>query len=365
MGDKPTMENYDFWNSTKKLKIFWILELINIKNNFTQKDLANKVNISKSMANRYLQKLKKDKIIDSKEDIVLTKKGKKSLQILRNEYYNELLKMENFIDSEKDKYSKLSKIDLKVATIKSIGSLLPNIAKKLNLHNEYSINLDIITYIDGEELMENFLNKNFDLGFLGIVPAFLWKSTGTNINIEAELNTGGHSIIAKNNIYNINDLEDKVILVPRKNDSVSDNLLKRIIQKHKIDIKRIDFNDLNISYSDLMYDFNKYSSDFDALLVWEPYISYLLYKNTDYKIIHNFDKEKQKYLSNIMITNNNKNNINEFTLSLIEYLIKSTIQEVKSNNKVLAILANEFNMNKDIIKKSLDRINFYYKKWEE
>mgnify|MGYP006299780263 CR=1 FL=1 len=102
------------------------------------------------------------------------------------------------------------------------------------------------------------------------------------------------------------------------------------------------------------------------MLLWEPYVSYLLNKNNNFSIIYSFDIESDKYVSNVMIKNNNKFNLNESVLSLFIDLIKNTIDSINNyDENILNVLSSIFNLEREIIKNSLKRVNFNYKKWEE
>lgn len=361
------MDRFSFIKTSKKFKLFMLLEYINKNPRATQQEIADEINVSKGIINRYLHKqidlenIKKNK----EQDYVLTLKGKKKLQKLRNDYYKELFKIDEFIKTEKRKYNNLSNNKIKVATIKSLGGLLPYLAANIFNSVDYSIDLEVQVFKDGEELMENFIKNEFDIGFLGVVPAFLWKSSGANINIEAEINTGGHSILAKNDIKNIKELNERNVLVPRKNDSVSDNLLKKVSQKYDLNINRLEFNDLDLNLSSIIDSFD-IIDEIDALLLWEPYSTYLLDKHKNISRIYDFASKDDHYISNVMISNLNKEFDNELSFSLFEELLINTIELViEKDSEVIKNLADYFEMDKNVIKKALNKISFDYKKWEE
>ncbi|MFW5889482.1 MAG: hypothetical protein ACOCUD_03780 [Bacillota bacterium] len=361
------MERFSFIETSKKFKLFMLLEYINTNPKSTQQEIADEINVSKGIINRYLHKqidignIKKNK----NKDFVLTIKGKKKLQKLRNDYYKELFKIDEFIKDEKKKYSNLSDQKLKIATIKSLGGLLPYLSTKLYDLTEYPIDLDVHIFKDGEELMKNFIKNDFDIGFLGVVPAFLWKSSGAKIKIEAEINAGGHSILAKNEIESIKKLHDSNVLVPRKNDSVSDNLLKKVSQKYDLNIHRKEFDDFDLNLNSIIDSFDVID-EIDALLLWEPYSTYLLNKYTDISRIYDFTSKDDHYISNVMISNINKNFNNNLSFSLFEELLVNTIKLItEKDNNLIKVLADYFKMEEKIIRKSLNKISFNYEKWEE
>jgi len=357
------MLDSNFLDSTKKLKELKIIENINKNPQQTQQELAENINISKGMINRYLKDLiSRDLIKELKSKKQLTTSGKKYFHNLRLDYYQELLILDKDLKNEISKYGSLIKNKVKIAAIKSAGSFLPQLVYDLNIIDNYPFDLDITYFANGYELMEHFQSEKFDLGFLGVVPAFLWKSTGAKIEIIAEANRGGHAVIARKEISSIKDLNNKTVLVPRKNESVSDNLLKKLVRETNIKINRVEFKDLNLSVDDLKNKFNELEQ-IDALLLWEPYLSQILNFYPELKLIHKF--EADQYTSNVMIIPEN-NNLDKIHLDLIEEMFKEAAENIViENKKVLSSMSNFFKMEKDIIKHSLKRIEFNYQKWEE
>jgi predicted transcriptional regulator len=358
------MKKFQFFSSTKQLKKLWLLNLLHNTQQLTQEELARKIGITKSMVNRYLKLFKKEALLSGNYNLQLTKKGVATLYNLSNQYQEELNQLHNFIESEVNEYQELGMSEIRIAAIKSLGSMLPYLANELGILKDYSLKFNTTYYPTGQDLMQDFIEQDYDVGLLGIVPAFLWRTSGLPINIRAVINKGGHAIIAKDNIHSLEELTDKTVFVPLINDSVSDNLLKKLCQQKKIELNTKDMRELDFDLKDLIngnFDFDKV----DALLLWEPYIGYLLMKNENLHLIYDFKEYHQDYSANVMISSQDKLDSN--LTNLIEEIFKDTISEI--NNKpdlVIKKLSDFYNIETGIIKSALKRVEYtYIKEWED
>ena len=358
------MNDFNFFDSKKKLKKLWLLEKLYQEPQLTQYDLADEVGITKGMVSRYIKEFKKEGLLANEGKYKLTKPGISLLFELRKKYKNELAEMHKFINQERQKYQELNISQIKIAAIKSLGAMIPFLARKLEVMSDYPVEFEVDYYQSGQHLMENFTSQNYDFGILGIVPAFLWQASGTTINIEAKVNDGGHAIIGRDWIHSLADLEGETVLVPEINDSVSDNLLKKVSNQKDIHLKRVDFSDLGVNWKQLLTDKNSFSQ-VDAVLLWEPYISYILHTVDNFHLIYDFQNYHQDYSANVLISNSKQIEVN--IQEIIFELFRETIDKIKKNKKeVINHLSEFFQMENSVINSALKRVEFKYsKKWEE
>lgn len=351
------INNLEFFSVTKDYRVLRLLDTISKSKNMTQESLGERIGVSKGMINRYIKELRNNNIL-CQGVLELTDEGMTRLLDLRSKYYDEITKLNLIFSNELNLMNNENKKEIKIAAIKSLGTMLPFLAKELGILNKYPIDFHINYFDNGQGLMEKFMCDDYHLGLLGVVPAFLWKSSGASIELKAHINKGGHCIVGKN-IDNILDLNNRLIMVPQINDSVSDNLLKKLCKEYNIGVNKVSLKDYHNNLDSLITNDN-YLRDIDAIILWEPYISHILKNNSNFKVVYDFTKNREEYLSNVLIANNELADENQ--MLLIKNALLETVDTInKDKNLVAEKLEKFFHMDKETLVHGLEKVNYIYK----
>ena len=338
--------------------------LIEIRNNsyISQADLSEILDVSPAMVSKYMTNLEEreliqiNKITQKEHQYSLTQSGVGYLNLLMSQYLVSISDLKTLFQKHIDRFQK--EYELKVAITNSFGTLMPYIADKLGFFEQKQMRISLMEYSNGEKLMEDFEKNKFDIALLGSVPAYLWKTYGANINVIASVDSGGHAIIAKNNIQSISDLKGKRIIIP-ENTTVTNNVFRIFIKKHPeydIDYDR-DLSIENVPI-DLIEDVIR-KNQVDAIILWEPHVSVLLHKNREYKILYDFSKHDDRYISNVIAVNESFNTIYKDTVKRFLETLAITIDYYQNHTEeVDELVAKKMNLSVDIIKKARERTKF-------
>lgn len=288
----------------------------------------------------------------------LTKIGIDYLNKLIKLYIKDISQLKNLLQIHIDRFQK--EYELKVAITNSFGTLTPYLAKELGFFEKHQMNINLVEYNNGEKLMEDFEKNKFDIALLGSVPAYLWKTYGAPINVIASVDFGGHAIIVKNssNMKSITDLKGKTIIIP-ENTTVTNNIFRIFIKKHsefKVDYDK-DLNIDNVAIDKIEDKF--FNNEVDALIVWEPYVSTLLSKHDDLKILYDFSSNDNSYISNVIAVNKNFYSIYNETVNRFIDTLKLTIDYYKDNPaEVNRLISDKLSIPLSVVEKASSRTKF-------
>lgn len=288
----------------------------------------------------------------------LTKSGIEYLNKLIKLYIKDISQLKNLLQTHINRFQK--EYELKVAITNSFGTLTPYLAKELGFFEKNQMNINLVEYNNGEKLMEDFEKNKFDIALLGSVPAYLWKTYGAPINVIASVDSGGHAIIVKSssNMQSIADLKGKTIIIP-ENTTVTNNIFRIFIKKHsefKVDYDK-DLNIDNVAIDKIEDKF--FNNEVDALIVWEPYVSTLLSKHDNLKILYDFSNKENSYISNVISVNENFYSIYNETVNRFIDTLKSTIEYYKDNpEEVNRLISDKLGIPLSVVEKARARTKF-------
>jgi NitT/TauT family transport system substrate-binding protein len=123
-----------------------------------------------------------------------------------------------------------------------------------------------LEYVNGPAQMLAFAAGDLDAGYVGIVPALISKSKGTDFKIVASANLEGSAIITKPEIKSAQDLNGKTVGTPGVG-TIQDALLSMFEKKFGISTTHKSYS----GPSTLPLDFEK--GQIDAYIAWEPFVA--------------------------------------------------------------------------------------------
>lgn len=361
------MYNSDFFDTKKLLKELFLLIEIRKDPFISQTQLSIVLNITPAMISRYILDMESRALLviekTSQKDYRyrLTKAGMEYLNKLIALYIKDISRLKNLLQDHINRFQK--EYELRVAITNSFSTLTPYLAKKLGFFEKNQMNINLVEYSNGEKLMEDFEKSRFDIALLGSVPAYLWKTYGAPINVIASVDSGGHAIIVRDNsdIKGIGDLKGKTILVP-ENTTVTNNIFRIFIKKHsefKIDYDK-DLNITNVPIDKIEEKF--FENDVDALMVWEPYVSTMLSKSDNLRILYDFSKQDYSYISNVIAVNKHFNSIYSETVDRFVNILRQTIDYYRDNTgEVNQLISEKLNIPLNVVDKARERTRFEIK----
>lgn len=362
------MFDSQFFVTNKRLKELFLL--IEIKNNvfITKTQLSCILNITPAMISRYISVLESNSLLITEKysqkdyQYRLTDLGIKYLNEIMKLYIKDISQLKALFQTHINKFQR--EYQIKVAITNSFGTLTPYLAKQLGFFEKNQINIDLVEYDNGEKIMEDFEKNKFDIVLLGSVPAYLWKTYGTPINVIASVDCGSHALIVKNNscIQSISDLKGKTVIIP-ENTTVTSNIFRIFIKKHseyKVDYDN-DLNIVNVEINKIEEAFIK--NDVDALIAWEPYVSILLSKYNDLKILYDFSSLDNNYLSNVIGVNEEFYSIYKEILNRFIDVLNEVIDYYKDNaTEVNKIISKKLIIPVNVVEMSSKRTKFIINK---
>jgi len=356
--------NSDFFDTKKLLKELFLMIEIRKDPFISQTKLSIVLDITPAMISRYLSDLESRALLiiekHSQKDYQyrLTKSGMEYLNRLIELYIKDISRLKNLLQDHINRFQK--EYELKVAITNSFGTLTPYLAKELGFFNKNQMNINLVEYNNGEKLMEDFEKNRFDIALLGSVPAYLWKTYGAPINVIASVDSGGHAIIVRDNsnIHSISDLKGKTIIIP-ENTTVTNNIFRIFIKKHnefKVDYDR-DINIINVTVDKIEEEF--FNREVDALIVWEPYISAMLSKGDNLRILYDFSKQDNSYISNVIAVNEHFYSVYSETVERFIDTLKLVVDYYKNNpEEVNQLISDKLNIPLSVVEKARIRTRF-------
>jgi NitT/TauT family transport system substrate-binding protein len=240
------------------------------------------------------------------------------------------------------------------------------IMKRLHLIEKYygqgKLNVSWSNFASGPPITSNMIGGKLDIGFMGDMPLLINGDFGQNnkhydsqlIMFDGKgLDGINQDIIVKNN-SNINkpeDLSGKKVSVPN-----SSSAHRHLMQE--LSLAEINSSLVNISFQDIPTAVTLLEKgDIDAIVVWEPYSTYLTIEK-DYKPITK--TSKNRYLAGVVANDqfikNNPDIYKAFELALIEahQLLNSKSPEI------IKIVSEESGFSEKVVAKTIQNIT-----WDE
>jgi len=138
-----------------------------------------------------------------------------------------------------------------------------------------------LEYVNGPAEMMAFAAGDLDIGYVGVVPALVSKSKGTDFVIVASANLEGSAIVAKPGIKMVHDLNGKTVGTPGVG-TIQDSLLYMVERSFNISVIRYP-----TATPLLPLAFEK--GEIDAFIAWEPFVAEVAVKGLGNIIYTSYD----------------------------------------------------------------------------
>lgn len=144
------------------------------------------------------------------------------------------------------------------------------VAESMNMYENEGINVQLVPFETGTELIKAAELGKIDVGYCGISPVTIAIDNGVPIKIVAEVNQDGSGIVVKKNgsINNVSDLNGKTIAIPGKG-TVQDILLRYELSLNNISADNVNIKESEVPFMPQSLQFDK----FDSFIAWEPFVS--------------------------------------------------------------------------------------------
>jgi NitT/TauT family transport system substrate-binding protein len=237
-------------------------------------------------------------------------------------------------------------------------------AKAQGLFEKNGIKLEEKIFSYGMPIVEAISAGQVDMGFVGYPPAIIGRANEFPIVIVAGAVSGGTTSLAvsqklyENGIDSVGKLKGKVIAHPGVGSVQYVMLLQELknagLSKDDVSLKIVPVGEMQLALE---------KGDIDAFIGWEPYIT----KAEDDKVIHAIKTAKESW-SGISGAFDGVIIINEKFMRENPILVKKTIdvyrqamdyvEKNKENEELIDTIYQELQLNKDILKKSLKKVQF-------
>ena len=139
----------------------------------------------------------------------------------------------------------------------------PMIIKEQKLFEKHGLKVKWGEFLAGSYLMQHLSSGEVDFGTCGAVPTMITRGRGVDVVILASSNTEGSSIIVKNGITSVKDLDGAKIGTPGIG-SIQDAMVDMVARKNKIQIYH-----KHMKVSDMPIFLNK--GEIDGFIAWAPH----------------------------------------------------------------------------------------------
>lgn len=228
------------------------------------------------------------------------------------------------------------------------------VADAQNMYQKEGINIKLVQFNNGGDLMTAMASGDVDVGYVGITPVLSSIEKGVPVKVISGVQTEGSGIVVGNNsgIDSVQDLAGKSIATPG-DASIQYMLLKYYLKQNNMDIDDLDVSAMKVpSMNDALK-----SGKIDGMLTYEPFVTTAtsngakeLVNSSDILSNHpccvvaasdDFLKEHPDEAKKIVEINGNATNyVNEHPDEAVSQLPKDIVS------------------NEDVEKKSLSGINF-------
>jgi NitT/TauT family transport system substrate-binding protein len=143
-------------------------------------------------------------------------------------------------------------------------------AKELKMFEKEGLDVQLVPFNSGTDLVEALEQGKIDIGYCGITPVTMAIDKGVSLKIVAPVNLEGSGIIVskKSNITRPKDLSGKKVAIPH-NGSVQELLLHIYLEDNKVDPSTLNYLTEEVP----MMPLGLKEGSFDAYIAWEPFVS--------------------------------------------------------------------------------------------
>lgn len=150
------------------------------------------------------------------------------------------------------------------------------VAQEKKLFEKEGINVQIVPFRNGEDLLRAAEYDQIDIGYCGITPVMGAIDQDKPIKVVASVNIDGSGIVVSDEIDSSKDLKGKKIVIPKKG-SIQDVLLRYYLLKNNISPDEIKIEEMEVQ----VMDENLENDNINAYVAWEPFVSQADISNED------------------------------------------------------------------------------------
>jgi len=199
-----------------------------------------------------------------------------------------------------------------------------------------------------------FAAGDLDAGYVGVVPALISKSKGTDFVIVASANLEGSAIVAKSNINTAQDLNEKRVGTPGIG-TIQDSLLFMVEEQLNITTVHVAYGGPSL----LPLAFEK--GEIDAYIAWEPFAAEVVVKGLGHVVYTSHDIMPGHQCCVLYVSGKMFREQPDLAKKLIKIHLKAMKFVTEHPNDAMAIFANRTGKALDIVQESWKRMIWDYK----
>jgi len=199
-------------------------------------------------------------------------------------------------------------------------------------------------YINGPTEMLNVASE-LDAGYVGVVPALISKSKGTDFVIVASANLEGSAIVAKSSINTAQDLNGKKVGTPGFG-TIQDSLLSMAEEQLGITTDHRPYNGPSLLPLALE------NGEIDAYIAWEPFAAEAVTKGLGHIVYTSHEILPNHQCCVLYVSGKMFREQPDFTKKLIKIHLKAMQYVTQRPNDAMAIFANRTGKTLDIVQES-------------
>ncbi len=228
------------------------------------------------------------------------------------------------------------------------------VADAQNRYKKEGIDVDLVQFNNGGDLMTAMASGDVDVGYVGITPVLSSIEKGVPVKVISGVQTEGSGIVIDNNsgINSVHDLAGKSIATPG-DASIQYMLLKYYLKQHNMDI-----NDLKVSAMKVPTMNDALRSDqIDGMLTYEPYAS-IAVESGNKELVDSSEILPGHPCCVIAASDDFLKEHPDEAKKIVEINGNTTDYINEHPDEAVSQLPKDIVANKDIEKKSLNKINF-------
>jgi len=208
-------------------------------------------------------------------------------------------------------------------------------------------------YVNGPTEMLAFAAGDLDVGYVGVVPALISKSKGTDFVIVASANLEGSAIVAKSNINTAQNLSRKRVGTPGIG-TIQDSLLYMVEEKLNITTVHVAYGGPSL----LPLAFER--GEIDAFIAWEPFAAEVVVKGLGHVVYTSHDIFPSHQCCVLYISGRILREQPSLAKNLIKIHLKAMNYVTAQPNDAMDIFANRTGKTLDIVQESWKRMIWDY-----
>jgi len=208
-------------------------------------------------------------------------------------------------------------------------------------------------YVNGPTEMLAFAAGDLDAGYVGVVPALISKSKGTDFIIVASANLEGSAIVAKSSIDKVQDLNGKKVGTPGIG-TIQDSLLYMV--EEQLDIATVHVAYGGPSLLPLAFE----TGEIDAYIAWEPFAAEAVVRGLGHVVYTSHDILPSHQCCVLYVSGKMFREQPGLAKKLIKIHLKAMKYVTQQPDDAMAIFANRTGKTLDVVQESWKRMIWDY-----